>query len=510
MSDRNFDPSIKEEVAPLAPNSPEYAEMQFLFNTLFNESSVLINPNDLIVYEIEKAYSIKNLYISLNFEKREKSEISSYGWFESPNKDNMEDRKIDEQVMNFRTKDFELANNEIKVSAPNIKEDRFLIIICKFIVGKSDIIFQDVEISKEDKIKYKENYDTIVRIMSKTNNKQNTHIYNVLREENIELLYLIKAKKGEFQSQLIECSKLSCPNNELINEPNKKELGGDKKMYYCLLKEDYLCETCHDEHHQSEIKYGNFDVKRCELKSWLNLPGECPNKEFHPNKKSFDVEYFCTDCLKGICSYCKVYGSEKHPELHLLTDIFNKSKKRDDEKNKCDSKIKKMNQSINPKFDNYKKSANSLKSEVYNIFFNLKDTINNKFTEEGKKIICICYQLNLLKDNLMFYHKAYLNKENLCLTHNLKQELFWTKKTHLEHLLYLISLKDNIKTKYLTNQDEFHRIIGEKKNEVDKKINNEFGLSKPTEIIKEVKQENDENILTYESFIGLTRPEQND
>ena len=67
MSDRNFDPSSKEEVAaPLAPNSQEYAEMQFLFNTLFNESSVRINSNDLSVYEIEKAYSIKNLYVSLN------------------------------------------------------------------------------------------------------------------------------------------------------------------------------------------------------------------------------------------------------------------------------------------------------------------------------------------------------------------------------------------------------------------------------------------------------------
>ena len=165
------------------------------------------------MYEIEKAYSIKNLYVSLNFEKREKSEVSTYGWFESPHKDNMEDRKIDEQVMNFRTKDLELINNEIKVSAPTTKDsDRYLIIICKFIVGKNDIIFQDEEISKEDKIKYKENYDTIVRIINKPNNKQNTHNYNVLKEENIELLYLIKAKKGEFQSQLIECSKLNCPN----------------------------------------------------------------------------------------------------------------------------------------------------------------------------------------------------------------------------------------------------------------------------------------------------------
>ena len=71
MSDRDFNPLIKEEVAsPMEPDSQEYAEMQFLFNTLFNESSGRINSNDINIYEIEKAYSLKNQYISLNFEKR--------------------------------------------------------------------------------------------------------------------------------------------------------------------------------------------------------------------------------------------------------------------------------------------------------------------------------------------------------------------------------------------------------------------------------------------------------
>ena len=54
--------------------------------------------------------------------------------------------------------------------------------------------------------------------------------------------------------------------------------------------------------------------------------------------------------------------------------------------------------------------------------------MNEKFTDEGEKLVSICYQLNFLKDNLLFYNTAYNNKEALYLNNNLKQELFWTKK----------------------------------------------------------------------------------
>ena len=112
------------------------------------------------------------------------------------------------------------------------------------------------------------------------------------------------------------------------------------------------------------------------------------------------------------------------------------------------------------------------------------------------KILEECYQLNFLKDNLIFYHNAYNNKEKLCFTNNLKQELFWTKKTHFDHLLYLIGIKDNIETDYKVNMKEFHRIIDKFNEEIDKKINQDFGFKKHVEIKKEKKQ----SIITYENL----------
>ena len=503
ISERNYIPSNNEEVAsPMDPNSPEFSEMNFLFNTMFNESAGRFSSNDSYTYEVEKAFSLTNQYISLNFEKREANEVTSYGWYES---DNYDDKKLDGQAFHLKTKGLEKIKGEIKVSGPPNKDPEiYIIIVCKFIVGKSEVIFQDQELTEKDKEKYKANFDTVVRLLTKSSSKENVKSYNVLREENIALLYLIKAKRTEFKIQKIECSGLACPNNELNTDLNKKESPADKNMYYCLLKEDYLCNTCHNDYHATEILYGNFDVSRCEQKTSLNLKGECPNKEFHPNKKSFDIDYFCTDCLKGICSYCKVYGNEKHPNLEIITDVFNrsKSKEKEKDKNQFDKSILLLNNKIMARQLENKNTGGKLKKFLTDHARLLHKQLDNKFTEEGEKLVSICYQLNFLKDNLIFYHRAYLNKENLCINNNLKQELFWTKKTHIEHLLYLISIKDNIQTDYVVDKKEFEKIIDIFKDDVEKRINQDYGVVKHVEIKKE--KEKEESVITYENLMNIT------
>ena len=179
MAEKNLNNLANDEIAtPLEPDSPDYAELQFLFNTIFNETSGRISSNEISIYEIEKAYSLKNQYITLNFQKREKNEVSSYGWYESENYD---DKKLDEQVLRLKSKGLEKIKDEIKVSSPSNKEpDRYIIIICKFIVGRSEVIFQDQELTEEAKEHYKNNYDTVVRILSKSNNKENFKNYNIL------------------------------------------------------------------------------------------------------------------------------------------------------------------------------------------------------------------------------------------------------------------------------------------------------------------------------------------
>ena len=58
ISEKNYNNLANDEtVSAIDPDSPEYAEIQFLFNTIFNECSPRTNANDNNIYEIEKSYS---------------------------------------------------------------------------------------------------------------------------------------------------------------------------------------------------------------------------------------------------------------------------------------------------------------------------------------------------------------------------------------------------------------------------------------------------------------------
>ena len=170
VSERNIIPSLNDEsLIQIDKNSPDYPELEFHFNTLINDySNKRLNVNDNnTIYEIEKAYFIKNQYIALNFEKREKNEVSAYGWYSTEITD---DKKMDELANKLKSKGLEKIEHEIMVSAIPNNEDNKIIIICKFIIGESEIIFQDEGLDEEKKEKYRNN--TLVRVLSNPNSKE--------------------------------------------------------------------------------------------------------------------------------------------------------------------------------------------------------------------------------------------------------------------------------------------------------------------------------------------------
>ena len=83
LLDGNNHPYLSgEEVLPeIEKNTPEFQEVEFLFNTLVNDMTQKANPQEQKIYGVETAYSLKNEYVSLNFQKREQEEITSYGWY---------------------------------------------------------------------------------------------------------------------------------------------------------------------------------------------------------------------------------------------------------------------------------------------------------------------------------------------------------------------------------------------------------------------------------------------
>ena len=80
------------------------------------------------------------------------NEVSAYGWFNSEITD---EKKIPEIVNRLRAKGLEKIEHEIMVSALPNNDDLHYIILCKFIVGDSEVIFQDEELNEDIKEKYK-------------------------------------------------------------------------------------------------------------------------------------------------------------------------------------------------------------------------------------------------------------------------------------------------------------------------------------------------------------------
>ena len=196
--------NLNEKVNPIDKNSKEFQEVRFIFNTIFND--ITQQTTEKKAYGIDDAFSIKNNYISLNFEKREKTEITSYGWYFCEYND---EKKLEEFKYKLIIKGQDIIGFDINVSPPPVpNEEKNYVIICKFIVGECYILFQGDELEKS-KEELAENYDTIVKILDNKTRK-----YEVLKPENIQLLFLVKLGDPVLELKTIQCTASNCKLTE--------------------------------------------------------------------------------------------------------------------------------------------------------------------------------------------------------------------------------------------------------------------------------------------------------
>ena len=496
LAEGNNNPYLSgEEVLPqIEKNSPEYQEVEFHFNTLINDVSQKSNQTEQKIYGIDSAVSLKNQYISLNFEKREQNEITSYGWYMP---DDQDEKKFLESLYRLKHKGHEKINFDINVS-PTGEEIRD-VFICKFIVGECYILFQGDQLEKT-KEELAETYDTIVKISDNKSKK-----YEVLKPENIELLYLVKTREADFEPKIIQCTGPNCKLNEPGSELFQEK---EKKVFYCLLSDTYLCKTCHLEFHQGTILFGEFGVENCEQKPcMINCQGECENNAVHPKKEN--VEFFCKGCNRGLCSYCRFNSNEKHNNLELVQTLFStcslneKNSTFKEIREEFNSKTKELSKKINECQKSNQKAANKLLELIKMGFEKMFKETNDSFTKEGEILLGICYQLNYLRDCLVNFDKLYSEREALLKSTKLKQELYWTKRTHYDNLLFLINVKDTIKTGYKVDQKIFDKYITKYK----KLFNNPMSIfeMKEKEEIKEENDEKEDTKITYNYFVDVTK-----
>ena len=144
--------------------------------------------------------------------------------------------------------------------------------------------------------------------------------------------------------------------------------------------------------------------------------------------------------------------------------------------------------------DSNRETANKLRELITKGFSKMFKESNDLFTHEGEKLLGMCYQLNYLKDCINNFDKLYSDKEKLLSVTKLKQELYWTKKTHYDNLLHLINLKDTIDSDYKFDQNQFDDII--------KKYNEKF--KEPLSLYKMMDDFGSKEIGQGEKNINIT------
>jgi len=176
---------------------PENVKLKRLVNTLLNSKTKKKYDS---IYEVDMAYFIKNEDISSNFEKRAKNEETLYGWYIPDESD--ECLRIGEMIMRLKAKGLEKIEQEIMVSPPEDYNIDYLysVIICRFILGKNVGLNREKELSEKDKEQYlKKNYDTVYWVNPNDCSLKCPKRYNILKKENIELLYFVRLKKNLFE-----------------------------------------------------------------------------------------------------------------------------------------------------------------------------------------------------------------------------------------------------------------------------------------------------------------------
>ena len=167
----------------MSSDDEENEKMQSICNRLVNGN---LKKNEYRrLYEPERAYSFTNK----KMEKSEKNEDVLYGYYETGI---TEEKQRLEMILNIKNKGLKKLEHEIMVSPLRSEYGFPDIIICRFIEGKSIVIKSNKKLNEKEKEKYKKDYDTIIRIDD--NEKNPIKRYNILKEENIDILYYIRLK----------------------------------------------------------------------------------------------------------------------------------------------------------------------------------------------------------------------------------------------------------------------------------------------------------------------------
>ena len=290
--------------------------------------------------KIDRIVSVKNTITFNQFESLANTHLWSYGWY------NLKGDDYDVLMKRMREKSFDLPpyGANFKVGAifdsSNSYEVQSVYVLCKIIIGKSFCKLKQEGEKEMPPVKLDEPYESYVYCSPEQSAKSQKmswsmtkpYSYYINKKSHIEPLYAVFFTHIDSFSTNMK-SKYMCIQCKL-----------KEAKWYCQRCVNYFCDECNQLiHYGNNVTENNsksvFKHKECLKIDYSTRPGKC---SIHQER---DAEYYCEDCKRTICGYCRFKGAHSKglQSQHQLEDIyasFNKTKNQNQNNNEYEDKKK--------------------------------------------------------------------------------------------------------------------------------------------------------------------------
>ena len=419
--------------------------------------------------KIDRIVSVKNIITYNQFESLTNSHLWSYGWY------NLKGDDYEIQMKKMREHSFELPPQgaNFKVGAifdsSNSYEVQSVYVLCKIIIGKSFCKLKQEGEKESPPIKLDEPYESYVYCSPEQSAKSQKmswsmtkpYSYYINKKSHIEPLYAVFFTHiDSFLTNMK--SKYMCVQCKL-----------KEAKFYCQRCVNYYCEDCNKlVHVGNNVTENNFksmlNHEECYEIKITTRPGKCSK---HPER---DAEFFCEDCKRTICGYCRFKGAHSKglQSQHQVEDIYNSFAKKINQNQNTDyfdekkkfgyANIKKITEQIKlieKKMDQHKTN------DIDRAYNEKKKEMKEKSFETKKKVFNYIQALREIKRNLLYFKEYFTDREK-----------FASEQKNLPELAFVWSVHKEVIQEYLMYMEEM-------KKEDLSKISNEIEVTMPNVII---------------------------
>ena len=446
--------ALENQRFEISQNSDEWKKVEFhLKSSIASE------------IKIDRIVSVKNTLTYNQFESLTNSHLWSYGWY------NLKGDDYDILMKKMREKSFDLppCGANFKVGAifdsSNSYEVQSVYVLCKIIIGKSFCKLKQEGEKEMPPVKLDEPYESYVYCSPEQSAKSQKmswsmtkpYSYYINKKSHIEPLYAVFFTHiDSFLTNMK--SKYMCVQCKL-----------KEAKWYCQRCVNYYCDECNQLiHYGNNVTENNsksiFKHKECLKIDYSTRPGKC---SIHPER---DAEYYCEDCKRTICGYCRFKGAHSKglQSQHQLEDIyaaFNKTKNQqnadyEDKKNGYGAirKITDQIRFIEQKMENHR-------LDIEKDYKDKKNEMKKKSQEAKMKVFNYIQALREIKRNLLYFKEYFTDREK-----------YLEEQKNYPELAFVWSVHKEITKEYFLYMDEMRK-------EDLSKIANEMDVTMPNVII---------------------------